>query len=44
MCVNKEQPHSHQAIKEHGHEIDPIQDTDGVTDLLRALTPWMEHI
>ena len=34
MCVNKEQPHSHQAIEEQGNETYPILDTDGVTQIV----------
>ena len=37
LCVNKEQPHSHQAIEEQGHKTYPILDTDGVTEIIESL-------
>ena len=44
LCVNKEQPQSHQAIEEQGHETYPILDTDGVTEIFESIETKMEYI
>ena len=37
LCVNKEQPHYHQAIEDQGQETNPILDTYGVTEIVESL-------